>query len=64
MNDTGVSQPAASPVDDIGGNNMMSGPGYGSGGGAMMIGVIAITVVVAAVLVVGAVWLVRTQRTH
>ena len=41
---------------------MMSGAGYGSGGGAMMIGVIAITAIVVAILVVGAVWLVRTRR--
>jgi len=42
---------------------MMWGTGYGSGGWAMMIGMIVVAVIVIAGLVVGAGWLSRTQRT-
>lgn len=42
---------------------MMWGTGFGSGGATMMIGAIVATAIVIAVLITGALWLVRTQRT-
>jgi uncharacterized membrane protein len=42
---------------------MMWGSGYGAGGWAMMIGSLLLSLVLIAAVVIGIVWLVRTQRT-
>lgn len=41
---------------------MMWGTGYGTGGWAMMIGSLAVGVIVVAALVVGVIWIVRSQQ--
>jgi putative membrane protein len=42
---------------------MMWGSGYGAGGWAVMIGSLLLSLVLIATVVIGAIWLVRTQRT-
>ncbi len=46
-----------------GGNHMMWGTGYASGGWAMTVATIVATAIIIAVLVLGALWLARSQRT-
>jgi putative membrane protein len=41
---------------------MMWGPGYGAGGWAMMIGSLVLSVMVIAAVIIGVMWLVRTQQ--
>jgi putative membrane protein len=41
---------------------MMWGPAYGAGGWAMMIGSLVLSVIVIVAIVVGVVWLVRSQQ--